>query len=113
MTHLEFIDRVLSARGNSPADVKLKAVVDARELTNAAEVMSFQGMVNFTARFIPDMATVSAPLGQFAKHGEPFVWGQEQQQSFDELKKRLASAKTLGNLEKNVLMQAQLVWELC
>ena len=92
---------VLSARGIGPADVKVKAVVDACEPTNAAEVRSFLGPVNFTARFIPDLATVSAPLRQLTKSGEPFVWGPEQQQSFDELKKRLSSAETLGYFDKN------------
>ena len=101
MSHLEFMGRVLSARGIGPADVKLKTVVDALELTNAAEVRSFLGLVNFTARFIPDLATVSAPLRQLTKSGESFVWGPEQQQSFDELKKRLSSAETLGYFDKN------------
>ena len=92
---------VLSARGIGPADVKVKAVVDAREPTNAAEVRSFLGLVNFTARFIPELATVSAPLRQLTKSGESFVGGPEQQQSFDELKKRLSSAETLGYFDKN------------
>ena len=64
---------VLSARGIGPADVKVKAVVDTREPTNAAEVRSFLGLVNFTARFIPDLVTVSAPLRLLTKNGEPFV----------------------------------------
>ena len=66
---------VLSARGTGPADVKVKAVADASEPTNAAEVRSFLGLVNFTARFIPDPATVSAPLCQLTKNGEPFFVG--------------------------------------
>ena len=75
MSHLEFMGHVLSARGIGPADVKVKAVVDAREPTNTAEVRSFLGLINFTARFIPDLATVSAPFRQLTKSGEPFVWG--------------------------------------
>ena len=83
------------------SDVKVKAVADAPEPMNAAEVRSFLGLVNFTARFIPDLATVSAPLRQLTKNGEPVVWGPDQQQSFDELKKRLSSAETLGYFGKN------------
>ena len=101
MSHLKFMGHVLSARGIGPADVKVKAVVDAREPTNAAEVRSLLGVVNFTTRFIPDLATVSAPLCHLTKSGESFVWGPEQQQSFDELKKRLSSAETLGYFDKN------------
>ena len=87
MSRLEYMSHVLSARGIGLADVKLKAVVDACEPKNAAEVRSYLGLVNFTARFIPDLATVSTPLRQLTKNGKPFVWGLEQQQSFDELKK--------------------------
>ena len=101
MSHLEFMGHVLSARGIGPADVKVKAVVEAREPKNAAEVRSFLGLVNFTARFIPDLSTVSAPLRRLTKNGEPFVWDHEEQQSFDELKKRLASAEILGYFDKN------------
>ena len=42
MSHLEFMGHVLSARGIGPADVKVKAVVEAREPKNAAEVRSFR-----------------------------------------------------------------------
>ena len=73
MSHLEFMGHVLSAREIGPADVKVKAVVDAREPMNAAEVRGFLGLVNFTARFIPDLAAVSAPLRLLTKSGESFV----------------------------------------
>ena len=101
MSHLEFMGHVLSARGIGPADVRVKAVVDAREPRNAGEVRSFLGLVNFTARFIPNLSTVSAPLRQLTKNGEPFVWGPEQKKSFAEIKKRLASTETLGYCDKN------------
>ena len=98
---LKFMGHVLSARGIGPADVKVKAVVDAHEPTNAAEVWSFLGLVNFTARFVLDLATVSAPLRQLTKNGELLVWRPGRQQSFDELKKRLSSAETLGYFDNN------------
>ena len=43
---------VLSAREIDPAVVKVKAVVEAREPRNAAEVRSLLGLVNSSARFI-------------------------------------------------------------
>ena len=57
----------LSARGIGPADVKVKAVVDAREPKNAAEVRSFLGVVNFTARFIPDPQQYLHPSASLQK----------------------------------------------
>lgn len=58
---------VLSGRGIGPADVKVKAVVDAREPKTSAEIRSFLGLVNYSSRFIPDLATVAAPLRKLTR----------------------------------------------
>ena len=58
MSKIEFMGHVLSSRGVGPADVKVKAVVEAREPQTATEVRSFLGLVNYSARYIPDLATI-------------------------------------------------------
>ena len=98
---IEFMGHVLSSRGVGPADVKVKAVVEAREPQTATEVRSFLGLVNYSARYIPDLATISAPLRELTKKKTEFVWGKEQQESFDAVKKRLARAETLGYYQKD------------
>jgi hypothetical protein len=80
--------------GVGPAEVKVKAVVEAREPKTAAEVRSFLGLVNYSARFIPDLSIVSAPLRELTRKNSVFRWAKSEQESFDELKKRLASAET-------------------
>ena len=67
MPKIEFMGHVLSSRGVGPADVKVKAVVEAREPQTATEVRSFLGLVNYSARYIPDLATISAPLRELTK----------------------------------------------
>ena len=59
------------------------------------------GLVNYSARFIPDLSIVSAPLRELTRKNAVFRWGKSEQESFDELKKRLASAETLGYYDKN------------
>ena len=100
IAHLEFMGHVLSEHGVGPTEAKVRAVAEAREPRNAGEVRSFLGLVNLTARFIPDLATVSAPLRKFTKAKELFVCGVDQQNSFNELKKRLTCAETLGYFVK-------------
>ncbi|CAB4019494.1 Hypothetical predicted protein, partial [Paramuricea clavata] len=100
MAHLEFMDHALSEHGAGLTKAKVRAVAEAREPRKAGEVRSFLGLVNTTARFIPDLATVSAPLRKLTKAKEPFVWGIDQQNSFNELKKRLTCAETLGYFDK-------------
>jgi len=53
---------VLSEKGISPAEEKVKAVFEAREPKSATEVRGFLGLVNFCARFFPDLAITTEPL---------------------------------------------------
>ena len=86
MSKLVFMGHVLSARGIGPAEVKVQAVLNTREPETAAEVKSFLGLVTYSSRYLPDFSTVSEPLRRLLKTNEPFVWGEEQQISFDTLK---------------------------
>ena len=62
MSELEFLGHLLSAQGIGPSQTKVEAVTEVRQPESAAAVHSFLGLVNFYARFIPDLATVSEPL---------------------------------------------------
>lgn len=92
---------VLSGRGIGPADVKVKAVVDSREPKTSAEVRSFLGLVNYSSRFIPDLAAIAAPLRELTRKNAIFRWGSSEQEAFVELKRRLADAETLDNYDKS------------
>ncbi|XP_014672251.1 PREDICTED: uncharacterized protein K02A2.6-like [Priapulus caudatus] len=96
LTQIEFMGLLLSTRGVGPTEEKVRAIVDAREPETAAEVRSFLGLVNFSARFIPDFASVSEPMRRLTRKGEEFKWGPEQTKSFKELKRRLANHETLA-----------------
>ena len=101
MPKLTFMGLVLSQRGIGPTEEKVKAVTETCEPQNASEVKSFLGLVNFNARFIPDLATVAEPLRRLTKKGEPFVFGPEQHAAFTVLKQRMAQAETLGYFDRN------------
>lgn len=101
MPKLTFMGLVLSRQGIGPTEEKVKAVNEACEPQSVSEVKSFLGLVNFNARFIPDLATVAEPLRRLTKKGEPFVFGPEQQAAFAELKRRLTQAETLGYFDRS------------
>ena len=96
MNKLEFMGHDLSEKGIGPTEAKVEAVRNAREPRSATEVRSFLGLVNFSARYIPDMATVSEPLRMLTKTNVPFKWEREQQHAFDTLKEKLTNAQTLA-----------------
>ena len=101
MPQLEFMGYLLSTRGIGPTESKVEAVVNAREPESVAEVRSFMGLVNSSAKFIPNLATVSEPLRQLTRKGVTFKWGEKQQEAFKALKETLASAETLAFYDKD------------
>jgi len=93
---IEFLGHKLSSAGIEPGKAKVRAVVDAIEPKNAAEVYSFLGLVSYVSKFIPQVAYVSEPLRKLTRNGVKFEFGPEQKKAFRELKEKLADYKTLG-----------------
>ncbi|XP_015747522.1 PREDICTED: uncharacterized protein K02A2.6-like [Acropora digitifera] len=101
MSKLTFMGYLLSNKGIGPTESRVEAVVTAREPQNAGEVRSFLGLVNFSARFIRNLASIAEPLHRLTRRETPFVWGTEQQPAFDTLKSSLANAETLAYFKRN------------
>ena len=47
------------------------------------------GMVNFVSLFCPELQKLLNPIYNLTGKGRQFLWGKEQQQAFDEIKRRL------------------------
>ena len=43
-------------------------------------------MVNFLSMFCPELQKLLKPIYDLTRKGRPFIWGKEQQESFDEIK---------------------------
>lgn len=83
---LEFFGYIFSARGISPSSSKLQAVKDSPVPQNASEVRSFLGMIHYCGRFIPNLATISAPFRLLTHEDVKWEWTSRQQQAFENLK---------------------------
>ena len=46
----------------------------------------FAGVVNFLSMFFPELQKLLKPIYDLTRKGRPFVWGKEQQDSFQEIK---------------------------
>ena len=52
-------------------------------------------VVNYLSLFYPDLQTLLKPIIELTRKGRPFVWGQEQEKTFKEVKLRLTSPSVL------------------
>ena len=56
---------------------------------------SFAGMVNFLSMFFPELQKLLKPIYDLTRKGRPLNWGKEQQDSFEEIKRRLIKPPVL------------------
>ena len=61
----------------------------------ARQCKQFCGMVNYVSLFCPDLQTLLKPIIELTRKGRPFIWGPEQETSFNEVKRRLTSPPVL------------------
>ena len=56
----------------------------------------FAEMVNFLSMFCQELQKLSKPIYNLTRRGKPFIWGKEQQDSFDEIKHRMVKPPVLN-----------------
>ena len=73
-----------------PLRSRLEAIQKLQSPTTVKGCRSFAGMDNFLSIFCPDLQKLLKPIYDLTRKGRPFLWGQEQRDSFEEIKHRLA-----------------------
>ena len=68
---------------------------------DVSEVWSFLGMVGYYRRFIKGFSKIAKPMTSLLEKNAKFVWTEQCQASFEELKKRLTTAPVLVLLDLN------------
>ena len=94
-TEVGFLGHIVGRAGLACDPDKLLAVRDWHEPTKL-KVRQFIGFVGYYRRFVKDFAKLADPLVLLTRKGVPFVWGSDQQSSFDALKACLLCAPILG-----------------
>ncbi|GJT62324.1 putative nucleotidyltransferase, ribonuclease H [Tanacetum coccineum] len=66
---------------------KVEAITKWPRPTTVTEVRSFLGLAGYYRRFVEGFSRLALPLTQLMRKGEKFVWTDERQESFEELKR--------------------------
>ena len=61
-TKLDILGHIIDHDGIHPAPEKIRTIIDWTSPESQKELQRFNGMVNYILRFIPHMATITAPL---------------------------------------------------
>ena len=101
LSKLTFFSHELTSDGVNPSEEKVAAIRDARPPKDASEVRSFMGLVQYSAKLMPDVASITKPIQELTRKSITFKWGEEQQSAFEELKGLITQAETLGYFKVN------------
>nr|GFC66786.1 putative reverse transcriptase domain-containing protein [Tanacetum cinerariifolium] len=90
-----FLGHIVSAEGITMDPAKVEAITKCPRPTSVTEVRSFLGLAGYYRRFVEGFSRLALPLTKLMRKGEKFVWNEEREKSFEELKQCLVSAPVL------------------
>ena len=93
---VRFLGHVVTKDGVVADPERTEGVRTWPQPTNATELRSFLGLASYYRRFVRDFGTIAAPLNRLTEKGATFIWTEQADAAFRELKLRLTSAPVLA-----------------
>ena len=90
-----FLGHVISGQGIAVDPTKVQSVTEWLAPTSVGEIRSFLGLAGYYRRFIENFSKIAKPMTELLKKDTTFIWTEECEPSFQELKKRLVTAPVL------------------
>nr|GEX51288.1 putative reverse transcriptase domain-containing protein [Tanacetum cinerariifolium] len=87
---------VIDSSGIHIDPAKIEAIKSWAASTTPTEVRQFLGLAGYYRRFIKEFSLIAKPLTKLTQKNKPFVWGNNEEESFQTLKRKLCSAPILS-----------------
>ncbi len=92
---VEYLGHRVDAQGLHPTGTKVKAIDEAPEPRNVTEFKAYLGLLNYYNKFLPNLATLLAPLHLLLRKDVQWMWEKTQKEAFKESKALLKSSNVL------------------
>ncbi|XP_073031300.1 uncharacterized protein [Primulina eburnea] len=93
---VSFLGHFISKKGLEVDLAKIEAISRWKQPINITENQKFSRLRGYYRRFIKDFAKIVVPLTQLTRKDNPFLWNDECEKSFCQLKEMLTSAPVLA-----------------
>lgn len=90
-----YLGHIISNNGVKPDPMKIRAVQKFPKPMKIRNIREFLGLAGYYRRFIPKFSNIAKPLTNLLKKDEPFVWSEDHDRAFCELKEILCSEPLL------------------
>ena len=98
-----FLGHVVSSEGLRPEMNKVKCIREWPVPKNVHDVRSFCGFCSYYRRFIKQFSKRAAPINRLLEAGRPFVWDEQCENSFKDLKSALTGNEVMSFPQENEL----------
>uniref|UniRef100_A0A251VQQ9 RNA-directed DNA polymerase n=1 Tax=Helianthus annuus TaxID=4232 RepID=A0A251VQQ9_HELAN len=95
LQEVQFLGHTVNKLGIHVDPAKIEAVKNWVAPKSPSEIRSFLGLAGYYRRFISNFSKIVVPLTSLTQKERPFVWGPEQEESFQTLKDMLCNAPIL------------------
>ncbi|XP_057249983.1 uncharacterized mitochondrial protein AtMg00860-like [Beta vulgaris subsp. vulgaris] len=95
LKEVSFLGHVISKDGIMVGPSKVRAVVEWESPKNVSQIRSLLGLAGYYRRFVKDFSRIAQPLTKLMKKESKFLWSEECEKAFQELKKCLTTAPIL------------------
>jgi hypothetical protein len=104
---ISFLGHLVSPAGVGTDPERTRAIREFPNTRDISGISHFICMVNFYHKFIPRPADVAAPPNALRKKGVKYVWGKEQQEAFEALKRTISQPPMLriADFSKKFILQ--------
>jgi hypothetical protein len=96
VTSGKFFDFIVKHRGIEVDQSKIKVIQSIPEPRNIHKLKSLQGQLAFIKRFISNIVGRCQPFNQLMKNDTSFIWDDACRNTFESIKRYLASPPILG-----------------
>lgn len=98
-SEIELLGHTVSNIGLKPLGKNTEAIVKFPIPKKIKDVRAFVGLTSYYRKYIKDFAKIASPLTNLTKKENKFIWGNEQEISFETLKKAITTAPVMAHFK--------------
>ena len=102
MASVQYLGFKISARGVETTDEKVSAIREAPEPQNVSQLRGWLGLINYYGKFLPNLASVLAPLYRLLRREVKWVWSDAEKRAFQKAKDMLLEPAVLAHFDPSL-----------
>jgi len=101
-SQVEFLGQIICHDGIRTHPKNVEAITSMSQPRDCSQVKSFLGLVNFYAKFVPNLSQSCEPLYKLTRDNVQFKWTKECESAFQDVKHAISSAPVLAHFQQSL-----------